>query len=135
MAKDREPWYGFDCDGTIACYSGDEGPTEIGEPLGIDKMDSAFNTLLAYLEQGKKCKIVTARAEFPESARAIKDWCRKYLGRELEVTNKKDFAMISLMDDRAIGIDCDTGQPWQKIRKIDTLPHWEHTKITTLPEE
>ena len=129
MAQDRESWYGFDCDGTIACYSGDEGPTEIGEPLGIDKMDSAFNTLLCFLEQGKKCKIVTARAEFPESVKAIKAWSKKYLGQELEVTNKKDFAMISLFDDRAIGIDSETGMPWQKIKKSDTLPHFRERTL------
>ena len=94
MAKDREAHFCFEFDGTLACYDEYQGPTDVGEPLGIDKMDSAFNTLLAHLEQGKKCKIFTARAEFPESVKAIKNWCKKYLGQELEVTNKKDFAMV-----------------------------------------
>jgi hypothetical protein len=130
MAKDRESWHAFDFDGTIASYDAYASPTDIGEPLGIEKMDSAFNKLLEYLEQGKKCKIFTARAEFPESVKAIKDWCKKYLGQELEVTNKKDFAMVCGFDDRFIGVDCETGQPWQKIRKIDSLPHWEHRERT-----
>jgi len=129
MAKERESWYAFDFDGSIACYDEYSSPTDVGEPLGIDKMDSAFNILLGYLEQGKKCKIFTARAEFPESVKAIKEWCKKYLGCELEVTNKKDFAMICGYDDRFIGIDSETGMPWQKIKKSDTFPHFRERTL------
>ena len=32
----------------------------------------------------------------------IKRWCKQHIGRELEVTNVKDFGMIELWDDRAV---------------------------------
>lgn len=128
-------WYGFDLDKTIATYYGTEGPDEVGEPLGIDKINSAFNILLGYIEQGKCCKIMTARANHPECIKPIQDWCEKYLGCILEITSKKDHEMICLFDDRAIGVDCETGIPWQKIPKKDTLPHWDYRAFETLPED
>jgi hypothetical protein len=123
-------WYGFDLDSSIARYEGWEGHTDIGEPLGIEKMNSAFNILLGYLEQGKCCKIFTARAAHKECIKPIQNWCKKYLGQVLDITDRKDHDLIRFFDDRAIGVDSETGVPWQKIRKNDTLPHWEHRERT-----
>ena len=40
----------------------------------------------------------------------IKRWCKQHIGRELEVTNVKDFGMIELWDDRAIQVKKNTGR-------------------------
>jgi len=44
-------WYGFDLDSSIARYEGWEGHTDIGEPLGIEKMNSAFTFFLDTLNK------------------------------------------------------------------------------------
>jgi hypothetical protein len=40
----------------------------------------------------------------------IQDWCEKHIGRRLEVTCQKDFAMIELWDDRCVQVVCNTGK-------------------------
>lgn len=67
-----------------------------------------------WLAAGKTVKIMTARAypanDTAESLDAIKKWCRKYIGQELEITYKKDFSMIELWDDRAVTVELNTGR-------------------------
>jgi hypothetical protein len=127
-------WYAFDLDNSIAQYYGYEGPTDIGEPLGIDDVHSTFNTLLQYLESGKDCRIFTARADNPYSVRAINAWSKKYLGRIIPVTNIKDHNLIHGFDDRFTGVDPDTGVPWKKEKSLETLPNTSSI-ARTLPDQ
>lgn len=105
-------WVGFDLDGTLACYTGWQGPDKIGEP--IQPMLTLVKDLIA---KGTKVKIITARVcskntpEFIELAKeAIEEWCLKYIGKKLPVTAEKDFAMIEFYDDRAITVEYNTGK-------------------------
>lgn len=74
-----------------------------------------------WLSVGIQVKIVTARVSVPEDApiaeRAIRKWCLEHVGQELEVTCRKDFAMIELWDDRAIAVKSNTGEPagWSRV--------------------
>lgn len=106
------PWIGCDFDGTISKdtpggWSGDL--TETGPP--IEPMVNRIKKLLA---QGKTVKIFTARVGGPEPQapiiKAIQDWCEKHIGRRLQVTNKKDFEMTYLYDDRCVQVERNTGK-------------------------
>jgi hypothetical protein len=46
-----------------------------------------------------------------EAVRAIQDWCVTHVGEVLPVTNVKDYSMVVLWDDRAIGVEINTGKP------------------------
>lgn len=102
-------WIGFDLDGTLAYYeSGDFqrlGPTHIGAPIM-----PIVRKLLAYHAEGLEVKIMTARADSPSQVVAIKAWSLKHLGFTPDVTNKKDYRMILLYDDRAVAVEPNTGQ-------------------------
>jgi hypothetical protein len=114
-------WIGVDLDGTLAFYYGFVAPTVLGEP--IPRMVSQVKELL---DVGVEIKIFTARIDptglalykdrtgdptaTPESVTAaIKAWCVKHLGRELEITDRKDLRMIMLWDDQARQVIRNTG--------------------------
>ena len=105
-----KPWIGCDLDGTLAHYdkwTGNE--LVIGKP--IEPMVERIKKLLA---KGKTVKILTARAEnpleHPDIVNAIQDWCEKHLGKRLEVTNKKDYGMVYMYDDRCVQVERNTGK-------------------------
>ena len=104
-------WIGVDLDGTTALYDGWKGHAHIGEP--IMPMISRIRRLLA---EGKQVKLFTARAGLPpgELEEFLDEWATfsaTHIGQVLEVTNVKDFRMISLYDDRAITVEFNTGIP------------------------
>ena len=103
-------WIGVDLDGTLAHYDGWKGDGIIGEPIGL-----MLARVKQWLAEGKEVRIFTARvggddefAVFAETE-AIKAWCQKHLGQELEVTCKKDYLMEELWDDRAVQVFPNTG--------------------------
>jgi hypothetical protein len=110
------PWIGVDLDGTLAHYSGWVGPEHIGDP--VPAMAKRVNSWLA---DDQLVKIFTARVwsdgtpqrtEEAQRARdAIQAWCLKHFGVELEVTCVKDFGMVELWDDRAVGVRFNEGEP------------------------
>ena len=63
-----------------------------------------------WLDNGEDVRIFTARASVPEQIPYVQQWCKKHFGRELPVTNVKDFAMDCLWDDRAIQVIMNTGK-------------------------
>lgn len=63
-----------------------------------------------WLDEGRDVRIFTARASVPEQVPYVHAWCKKHFGRELPVTNVKDFAMKELWDDRAIQVIMNTGK-------------------------
>lgn len=119
--KSIPEWIGVDLDKTLAVYkSGDldkYGDTYIGAPIW-----PMVERVRVWLEAGKIVKIFTARISlkgrtFPDTLeyyarvhRAIQDWTENYIRKRLEVTCEKDFAMVELWDDRAVGVIPNTGQ-------------------------
>lgn len=97
-------WVGFDLDGTIAEFNSGVGISKIGKPI-----PSMIEYIQTYLAMGFKVKIVTARAALPDQIPMIKAWCKEHIGEELEVTDRKDFDMYRLYDDRAVTVKFNRG--------------------------
>lgn len=105
----------MDLDGTLAEYHGWIGPEHIGKPV-----PAMLERVKKWIAEGVEVRIFTARVSvgesedptFAESQRSlIAEWCKKHVGAELRVTNKKDFACIEIWDDRAIQVVMNTGEP------------------------
>ena len=113
-----KPWIGVDLDGTLAFYDRWRGETHIGEPIPL-----MVERVKKWLKKGIQVKIFTARVA--EAANnddgsmhdvalviaAIELWCDQHIGQKLPITNKKDFGMIELWDDRAVQVIPNTGKP------------------------
>ena len=97
-------WIGVDLDGTVAVYPPDTRE-QIGSPI-----KAMVNRILLWIERGIEVRIFTARAHMPDQVALIKAWCMEHIGQELAVTNKKDFMMIELWDDRAVRVVANTGR-------------------------
>lgn len=110
-------WYGVDFDGTLAVYPTPGGLNELGAPIA-----PMVDRVLDWLNAGQEVRIFTARAATPELVPPIIEWCRTHLGRELKVTNVKDFAMIALYDDRAVQVVYNQGH---LVGCRDCNPHHE----------
>jgi len=96
------PWIGFDLDGTISKFDYQKWQDDknyIGEP-----MLRMINLIKHYLSQGIDVKIFTARAENKENIPFIRKWLVAQGLPKLEVTNRKDYAMVRLYDDSAIEV-------------------------------
>lgn len=102
---DRKGWIGVDLDGCLAHYDGWRGAENIGDPV-----PAMFDRVKAWLAEGREVRIVTARAGLPEQVPYIKAWLVKYFGRELPITDRKDFGMYILYDDRCVQVEKNTGR-------------------------
>jgi hypothetical protein len=118
----RLGWIAVDLDGTLAYYVSGQNDLAIGPP--VPRMLAMVKRMLA---AGKDVRIFTARVDGGEAAasvghpeadgyrdvaaitRAIEVWCLMHVGQILPVTNKKDFLMMRLYDDRVVGIIPNTG--------------------------
>lgn len=102
-------WIGVDLDATLAEYHGWNGGV-IGAPIApmVERVKS-------WLNEGVAVKIFTARvcSGDAEQIALVKAWCVQHIGRELEVTATKDFAMVELWDDRCVQVIPNTGIPVQ----------------------
>lgn len=118
-------WIAVDLDGTLAEYHGWVNTFNIGKP--IPKM---VNRVKKWLVDGVEVRIFTARVDggeiagqmgidketcerykdIPVITKMIQDWCEKHIGVRLPVTNRKDYGMIELWDDRAIQVIPNTGE-------------------------
>jgi hypothetical protein len=110
--RKQKGYIGVDFDGTLATYEKYEGPNVLGEP--IEKM---VNRVKRWLSDGKNVKIFTARvapdhplAEQVQAEEAIKEWCKKHIGQELSVTCIKYSSMYEFWDDKAVGVEKNTGE-------------------------
>lgn len=103
-------WIGVDLDGTLAEYNGWKGATKTGEPTIGKPIMPMVARVLDWCNAGQEVRIFTARASEPDMIPPIIEWCKEHLGRELPVTNVKDFGMITLYDDRAIQVEFNTGR-------------------------
>lgn len=118
----KNGWIGVDLDGTLAHYSGWVSEEHIGHPIPI-----MADRVRRWLADGKDVRIFTARVDGGEVAismgneagekfrdvgritEIIQDWTERHFGVRLPVTNKKDYGMVELWDDRAVQIIPNTG--------------------------
>lgn len=100
-------WIGVDLDGTLAHYDGWKGPEHIGAPI-----PAMVDLVKEYLAKGTTVKIFTARVHdgLESTRKRIEDWSEEHIGTRLEVTNVKDFGMVTLYDDRAVQVRPNTGE-------------------------
>lgn len=102
-------WIGVDLDGTLAQYEGWKGETHIGAPVA--KMVARVQR---WLVEGYEVRIFTARVSHPDqmvaATKAIKAWSLEHIGTVLQITCKKDYAMIELWDDRVVQVVPNTGE-------------------------
>lgn len=121
-------WIGVDLDGTLA-HHGEWREDRIGEPIPL-----MLARVKRWVAGGNEVRIFTARCSplpgvierghdlgvllvvsSPAAVRAVKSvqmiraWCKAHVGVVLPVTCQKDFAMLELWDDRAIGVRMNTG--------------------------
>lgn len=103
MSVNNDGWIGVDFDGTLATY-----PPPKGQKLG-NPISPMVTRVKTWLKQGRNIRILTARAASPAALPYINEWCLAHLGVVLPITDKKDYDMIELWDDRAIAVECNTG--------------------------
>ena len=110
-------WIGVDLDRTLAKYEEWKGETHIGEPIPL-----MVERVKKWLADGIEVRIFTARVarnslnldgslyDVSNIRTAIQDWCYEHVGARLQVTCQKDYAMIELWDDLAVGVIPNTGE-------------------------
>jgi hypothetical protein len=94
-------WIGVDFDGTLAHYDYYRGDDHTGAPV-----EEMVKRVRKWLRDGKDVRLFTARKPHP----ALRRWMRDHLGAVLPITNRKDPGMQLLIDDRAIGVERNTGK-------------------------
>ena len=116
-----------DLDRTLAHFDEWKGATHIGEPV-----PEMLKKVKNWLANGDKVTIFTARIS-PDSrytrledveaaTKAVKAYCVKHLGQELEVTCQKTM-FDTLYDDKAEHIDINTGLTREE-RLAETIRSW-----------
>lgn len=117
MTLDDNTWVGVDLDGTLAEYTKWQGIEHIGRP--IKPMVDYIRWLLAC---GVKVRIFTARCqEGPDAIEVIVKWCLENIGLALPVTDRKDFDMVCLIDDRAVVVEKNTGRFLSQMPSVITI--------------
>ena len=108
LASTRPPgsgaWIGVDLDGTLARAEHWQGMESIGEPV-----PAMMRRVRAWVDKGLTVKVVTARAGDPAGLAATQAWLARHGLTGIEVTDRKDFGMVELWDDRAIQVVHNTG--------------------------
>lgn len=114
MPGTKGGWIGVDLDGTLAKsrpHNRELGTHHIGDPVPamVDKVKKLR-------DQGWEVRIVTARAIYGRPMELIiEGWCLKHLGFLLPITDRKDFGMVALYDDRAISVAENLGKTVHEI--------------------
>ena len=99
-------WIGVDLDGTLAEWDDRTSTINlVGKPI-----PAMVRRVRAWLKKGIKVKIVTARAETPGQRQLIEKWLYEAGLPRLEITDRKDWRMLWLYDDRAIQVERNTGR-------------------------
>ena len=99
-------WIGVDLDGTLA-HSNE--PCYIDGCIG-DPVTPMLAMVKRWLNEGRDVRIFTARAVYPGATALIHRWCLKHGLPALPITNAKDPEMEMLLDDRAVGVERNTGR-------------------------
>lgn len=96
-------WIGVDFDGTLSVHG--VGPGLDGAPIV-----PMVQRVLDWHLKGIEVRVVSARGGYEEGQAQIADWLEKNGLPPLKVTDKKDFGMIELWDDRAVAVEPNTGR-------------------------
>lgn len=136
----KRAWIGVDLDRTLAEYDRWRGIEHVGKPIG-----PMVERVRGVIAQGYEVRILTARVgpthppEDVEQAKShIQIWCKHTFGFELEVTCVKDGDMVELWDDRAVGVEENTGvllSPSRVLGKPDAQLKLELQPSTTASAE
>lgn len=110
----RAGWIGVDLDATLAHY---ERPWKGCEHIGVP-IAPMVERVRQVRAAGYDVRILTARCsrtshppdEVAKAAHHIRLWCFEHFGEEFEVTCEKDADMVELWDDRAVGVEPNTGK-------------------------
>ena len=95
-----------DLDGTLACSpKGKFDPKVIGKPI-----PAMMKLVRRHLDKGDEVRIFTARAADPKNIPPIRKWLKEQKLPALKITNLKTPDISCLIDDRAIGVEKDTGK-------------------------
>lgn len=105
MGKEASGTIAVDLDGTLAHHEGKFDPNHVGKP--VPRM---LEKVKAWLKDGKKVVIFTARAADPKNIPVVKEWLKEHGLEDLEVTNEKTPDIIEIHDDRAVAIEKNTGK-------------------------
>ena len=112
---ERKGWIGVDFDGTLAEYHGYRSVASGHMPAPIMPM---VNRVKEWLLADREVKIFTARVcsklskeQIREQKKFIEAWCEQYIGTKLDITNEKDFFMVELWDNIAVGVIENKGIP------------------------
>ena len=70
-----------------------------------------FRRVLHWLETGREVNSFTARADDPFQSAAFCSCLKENGLPDLEITDRKDFRMVALWDDRAVGVRRNLGTP------------------------
>lgn len=103
-------WIGVDLDGTLAKQEQWQGIDHIGEPI-----PAMVARVRRWIAAGQEVRIFTARVTWDDervqqlAIHYVEEWCKEHIGTVLPVTNVKDMEMIELWDDRAVGVERNTG--------------------------
>jgi hypothetical protein len=115
-------WIGVDLDGTLAHYDEWRGEEHIGEPI-----PAMLERVKTWLAKGQDVRIFTARVAGLKNAgrttdaandrydarlahNAIVTWCKRHIGREIQVTAVKDRFMEQLWDNQCVRVETNTGR-------------------------
>lgn len=103
------PWIGVDADKTLFVYDHWHDIGHFGPP--IPKMVARVKQ---HLDEGTEVRLFSARVSDPEwEPRGREAWERlsqQLFGTPLSATDKKDYGMILLYDDRAVQVQENTGE-------------------------
>lgn len=96
---------GVDLDGTLAHHDPQQGLDPIGKPV-----EGMLFRVQQWLEAGIEVRIFTARAEQEALIPAVKQWLKQVGLPDLKVTNRKDYNLLQIWDDRAIQLETNTAE-------------------------
>ena len=108
-----------DFDGTLATYDGWQGAKHAGEPI-----PAMVERVKQWLDEGKDVRIFTSRvapgnSDAFISRQTINKWSKQVFGRLLPITATKDAGMVELWDDRAHGVETNTGRDLQQPTQVE----------------
>ena len=126
-------WIGIDLDGTWAEYHGWRHDGSVGPAI-----PSVTDLVRGWLTSGKDVRVMTARVGWnprqePPGDRLsqlqiVREWLVDTLGPELGkrvgITATKDYEMDELWDDRAVGVEKNTGVQLSPSPNGNDTPEW-----------
>jgi len=103
--RSQNSWIGVDLDGTLAYHDPQQGIDPIGKPI-----EAMLFRVQQWLAEGVEVRIFTARAAETELIDPVKKWLKHVGLPDLAVTNRRDYGLLQIWDDRAIQLETNTAE-------------------------